>query len=95
MRSIDPALLRRYHDNDPALVVDVLLATPLHQRNRLTADWEGAWVLDADPIPGWPGRPVTVRPRGDGCRVELDFETPADAVALAERMLARGHLRAV
>ncbi len=25
------------------------------------------------------------RPRGDGCRVELDFDSPADAVALAER----------
>ena len=41
------------------------------------------------------GRPVKVRPRGEGCRVELDFEAPADAVALAERVLARGHLRAV
>jgi ParB family chromosome partitioning protein len=41
------------------------------------------------------GQPVKVRPRGDGCRVELDFESPADAVALAERVLARGHLRAV
>ena len=41
------------------------------------------------------GQPVRVRPRGDGCRVELDFDTPADAVALAERILARAHLRAV
>ena len=41
------------------------------------------------------GQPVKVRPRGDGCRVELDFDTPADAVALAERVLARGHLHAV
>jgi ParB family chromosome partitioning protein len=41
------------------------------------------------------GQPVKVRARGDGCRMELDFDTPADAVALAERMLARGHLRAV
>jgi ParB family transcriptional regulator, chromosome partitioning protein len=41
------------------------------------------------------GQPVTVRPKGDGCRVELDFDTPADAVALAERILARAHLRAV
>jgi ParB family chromosome partitioning protein len=41
------------------------------------------------------GRPVKVRPRGEGCRVELDFETPADAVALAERILSRAHLRAV
>jgi ParB family transcriptional regulator, chromosome partitioning protein len=41
------------------------------------------------------GRPVKVRPHGDGCRAEVDFETPADAVALAERILARAHLRAV
>ena len=31
----------------------------------------------------------------EGCRVELDFDTPADAVALAERILSRAHLRAV
>jgi ParB family chromosome partitioning protein len=41
------------------------------------------------------GQPVKVRPKGDGCRVELDFDTPADAVALAERILLRAHLRAV
>jgi ParB family transcriptional regulator, chromosome partitioning protein len=41
------------------------------------------------------GQPVKVRPRGEGCRVELDFDTPADAVALAERILSRAHLRAV
>jgi ParB family chromosome partitioning protein len=41
------------------------------------------------------GQPVKVRPRGDGCRVEVDFDRPADAVALAERLLARAQLRAV
>jgi ParB family chromosome partitioning protein len=41
------------------------------------------------------GRPVKVRPRAEGCRVELDFDTPADAVALAERILSRARLRAV
>jgi ParB family chromosome partitioning protein len=41
------------------------------------------------------GRPVRVRPRAEGCRVELDFDTPGDAVALAERILSRAHLRAV
>jgi ParB family chromosome partitioning protein len=40
------------------------------------------------------GQPVKVKPRGDGCRVELDFESPAEAVALAERLLARGSLKA-
>ena len=42
------------------------------------------------------GRPVKVRARGDGCRVELDFDTPGEAVELAERvLLIRAHLRAV
>jgi ParB family transcriptional regulator, chromosome partitioning protein len=40
------------------------------------------------------GRPVKVRAKGEGCRVELEFDSPADAVALAERLLARGHLKA-
>lgn len=33
------------------------------------------------------GRPVRVRPKGDGCRVELDFETAAEATELAERLI--------
>jgi ParB family transcriptional regulator, chromosome partitioning protein len=41
------------------------------------------------------GRPVKVRARGDGCRVELEFDTPGEAVELAERILSRTHLRAV
>ena len=41
------------------------------------------------------GRPVKVRAKGEGCRVELDFDTPAEAVALAERILSRAQLRAV
>ncbi len=41
------------------------------------------------------GRPVRVRPRGDGCRVEVDFDTPGEAVELAERILSRAQLRAV
>jgi ParB family transcriptional regulator, chromosome partitioning protein len=40
-------------------------------------------------------RPVRVRPRGDGCRVEIDFDSPGEAVELAERILSRAHLRAV
>jgi ParB family transcriptional regulator, chromosome partitioning protein len=41
------------------------------------------------------GRPVRVRPRGDGCRVEVEFDSPGEAVELAERILSRAHLRAV
>jgi ParB family transcriptional regulator, chromosome partitioning protein len=34
------------------------------------------------------GREVRVRARGQGCRVELDLDSPGEAVALAERILA-------
>jgi ParB family transcriptional regulator, chromosome partitioning protein len=34
--------------------------------------------------------PVRVRARGDGCRVELDFESPAEAVGLAQQILSDG-----
>jgi ParB family chromosome partitioning protein len=36
------------------------------------------------------GHPVKVRAHGSGCRVQLDLETPAEAVELAERILAGG-----
>ena len=36
------------------------------------------------------GHPVRVRARGDGCRVELDFDSPSEAVGLAEQILAGG-----
>jgi ParB family chromosome partitioning protein len=36
------------------------------------------------------GHQVRVKARGEGCRVELDLETPAEAVELAERILAGG-----
>jgi ParB family chromosome partitioning protein len=36
------------------------------------------------------GHPVKVRAHGSGCRVQLDLETPAEAIELAERILAGG-----
>ena len=35
------------------------------------------------------GRSVKVKPKRDGCRVELDFDTPKEAIALAEELLRR------
>jgi ParB family chromosome partitioning protein len=41
------------------------------------------------------GRPLTVRAKGDGARAVLDFDSPADAVELAEKLATRrGGLRA-
>ena len=97
VRSIDPTLLSRYHDNDPALIAQALLAAPLRRRDRLAVDWDGAWVLDADPIPEWPGGPVTVH-------VELTAPVPVRPLRLvaaglgisraaAERLMADGRIR--
>ena len=40
------------------------------------------------------GQTVKVRSKGAGCKAELQFESPAEAVALAERILASGASRA-
>jgi ParB family chromosome partitioning protein len=61
---------------------------------ELHPDLAEALVAAEDTLATAFGQPVKVRPRGDGCRVELYFDSPADAVALAERILARGQLRA-
>lgn len=35
------------------------------------------------------GRPVKARPKGEGCRIEIEFETAAEAADLAERLIDR------
>jgi ParB family transcriptional regulator, chromosome partitioning protein len=63
-------------------------------KRELHPDLAEALAAVEDTLSAAFGQPVKVRAKGDGCRVELDFDTPADAVALAERLLARGHLKA-
>jgi ParB family chromosome partitioning protein len=67
---------------------------PKRFKRELHPDLAEALAAAEDTLAAAFGRPVKVRPMGDGCRVELDFDTPADAVALAERVLARGRLKA-
>lgn len=40
------------------------------------------------------GRPISVAAKGDGIRATIEFDSPAEAVDLAERVLRRGGLRA-
>jgi ParB family chromosome partitioning protein len=51
-------------------------------------DLEEALAAAEDTLSTALGHPVKVRARNGGCRAELEFESPADAVALAERILA-------
>ena len=67
---------------------------PKRFTRELHPDLSEALAAAEDTLSAAFGRPVKVRAKGDGCRVELDFESPADAVDLAERILARGRLRA-
>jgi ParB family transcriptional regulator, chromosome partitioning protein len=72
---------------------------PEPERKRFTRkvhpDLAEALAAAEDTLAAAFGRPVSVRPRGDGCRVEINFDTPGEAVELAERILSRAHLRAV
>ena len=53
-------------------------------------DLREALVAAEDALSAALGHAVGVRARGAGCRVELDLDTPAEAVELAERILAGG-----
>jgi ParB family transcriptional regulator, chromosome partitioning protein len=53
-------------------------------------DMREALAAAEDALSAALGRPVRVRARGEGCRMELDFDAPAEAVELAERILAGG-----
>jgi ParB family chromosome partitioning protein len=52
-------------------------------------DLEDALAAAEDALTAALGCDVRVRARGERCRAELDLDSPADAVALAERILAR------
>jgi ParB family chromosome partitioning protein len=53
-------------------------------------DLEQAVAAAEDALSAALGAEVKARARGDGCVVEIAFETPAQAVQLAERLLAAG-----
>jgi ParB family transcriptional regulator, chromosome partitioning protein len=60
---------------------------PRRPRAVIHPDLEEALAAAEDALSAALGRAVTVRARGEGCRAELDFETPAEAIELAERIL--------
>ncbi|MEV4575762.1 DUF1062 domain-containing protein [Nonomuraea jabiensis] len=70
VRSLDPARLRAFENNDQALVAHTLLDPAIARRNRFTLDWRGAWRLESSAVEAaWPYRvdvafldPVPVRP---------------------------------
>jgi len=57
-------------------------------------DLQEALAAAEDALAAALGCDVKARPRGDGCLVEIPFDTPAEAVALAERLLASNARRA-
>lgn len=58
-------------------------------------DLEQALAVAEDALTAALGRDVTVRARGEGCRVELDFERPDEALELAQRIGASGASRSL
>jgi ParB family chromosome partitioning protein len=63
---------------------------PRRNRARLHPDLEEALGAAEDALSAALGHPVTMRAKGERCRAQLDFDTPAEAVELAERLLRRG-----
>ncbi|MER7170712.1 DUF1062 domain-containing protein [Streptomyces mesophilus] len=48
VRSVQPELLARLHDNDLGLVAELLQNPAVQHRNRIALDWSGAWRLDTN-----------------------------------------------
>jgi ParB family transcriptional regulator, chromosome partitioning protein len=67
---------------------------PSRPRAVIHPDLEEALAAAEDALSAALGREVRVRARGEGCRVELDFDSPAEAVRFAESRLAGGLRRA-
>jgi ParB family transcriptional regulator, chromosome partitioning protein len=67
---------------------------PQRPRAVIHPDLEEALAAAADALSVALGREVRVRTRGERCRAELDFDTPSEAVQLAEQLLRSGLRRA-
>jgi ParB family transcriptional regulator, chromosome partitioning protein len=63
-------------------------------RATIHPDLADAMAAAEDALSAALGREVRVRAKGEGCRVELDFDTPDEVVQLAEQLLGRGLRRA-
>jgi ParB family transcriptional regulator, chromosome partitioning protein len=63
---------------------------PARIRREIHPDLADALAAAEDTLTVALGRPVRVKAKGEGCKVELDFESPAEAVELAETLLRRG-----
>lgn len=46
VRSVQPELLDRLHDNDAGLAAELLQDPVVRRRNRIALDWDNAWRLD-------------------------------------------------
>lgn len=64
-------------------------AAPARSGRMLHPDQQAAAEQIADALGGALGVEVAVRPRGDGYRVELAFDDPEEALALARRLRPR------
>ena len=56
---------------------------------RIPADLEDALAAAADALTAAIGHDVRLKVTASGCRAEISFESPADAVSLAEQILRR------
>jgi ParB family transcriptional regulator, chromosome partitioning protein len=67
---------------------------PRRPRATIHPDLAAALAAAEDALTAAFGREVRVRAMGERCRVELDFDSPDEAVKLAEELLGRGLRRA-
>jgi ParB family chromosome partitioning protein len=68
---------------------------PRRQREDVHPDQAEAVAAAEDALSSALGRPVKARAKGDGCRVEIDFGTAAEAAELAEQLIEQARRAAI
>jgi ParB family transcriptional regulator, chromosome partitioning protein len=63
--------------------------SPQRPRTVIHPDLQQALAAAEDALSAALGREVTVRARGERCRVEFEFDSAAEAIQLAERIIGR------
>ncbi|WNI26949.1 DUF1062 domain-containing protein [Streptomyces sp. ITFR-16] len=96
VRSVDPELLTRMHDNDPGLAAELLQNPVVQRRNHIALDWGNAWRLGTSGSDHLDGEVVDVAVRFAARIPVRPLRLIADGCGLtrsgAERLLTEGRL---
>lgn len=68
---------------------------PAKPKDEVHPDHAEALARTEEALSSALGRPVKARPKGEGCRIEIEFDSAAEAAELAERLIERSRRESI